>query len=144
MYTCIWFSLTKMADMNNCIFWRFHLRKHVLRSTLLMFSITILVWSHDLFWLTLQVFHPDEIKARMAAGDPELDGFDLVVDCTGSARAAEMAFTWLKRGATYNIFGVYIRKIHMSLEPPSCESQAMLDSLWWESSSVWLSSHRDS
>lgn len=67
--------------------------------------------------LGYKVCHPDEIKSRMDAGRPDVDGFDLIVDCTGSAKAAEMAFDWARRGGLYNIFGCCPKESKMTLRP---------------------------
>ena len=64
-----------------------------------------------------KVYHPDEVKMKMDALNPDIDGFDLIIDATGNAKAAELAFSWLRRGATYNIFGVCPKDAKMSISP---------------------------
>ncbi len=56
--------------------------------------------------LGYEVCHPDTVKERFAEVKPEIDGFDIVVDCTGNPEAIQDAMKWLCQGGKLNIYGV--------------------------------------
>ncbi len=55
--------------------------------------------------LGFRVCDPQEIKKKMSTVEPEVDGFDLIVDATGNAGALQDAFLWLRRQGKINVFG---------------------------------------
>ncbi len=67
--------------------------------------------------LGYEIYHPDEMKTRFDSLESEVDGFDLIVDCSGNEKAVEAAFAWLRRGGMLNVFGCCPKKSKMTIHP---------------------------
>jgi len=58
----------------------------------------------------------DQYEEAQKNGD-EIWGFDVIVDCTGNMKAVEAEFKWLRKGATYVLFGVCGQGVEVHFEP---------------------------
>lgn len=70
--------------------------------------------------LNLKVVLPDYLvnQQREANRNGDYDwGFDVIIDCTGAPKAIEQAFTWLRRGAKFVIFGCCPEDSKVELNP---------------------------
>ena len=67
--------------------------------------------------LDLKVVQPSDFTSRFDGLDLAVDGFDLIIDCSGSPRAIESVFPLLRRGATLSIFGCCPQKSKISIDP---------------------------
>ncbi len=54
-----------------------------------------------------RVMSPGEAADSLPRGkEAELDGVDIVVDCTGNPEALEKAVGWMRRGGVICVFGI--------------------------------------
>jgi len=64
--------------------------------------------------LGLEVFSPDQLLQQFEDGG---DGFDLIIDCSGSPKAIEEAFNMTNSGATLLLFGVCPKESKININP---------------------------
>ena len=70
--------------------------------------------------LGYNIVHPESLEILYKRGITNNDvtwGFDVIIDCTGSAVAIQQAFRWLRRGATFCIFGCCPKTSEIKLNP---------------------------
>ena len=67
--------------------------------------------------LGFTICHPDRIMEKFSSCQAELDGFDVIVDATGSPKALSDALQWLRRGGKLNIFGCCPKDAKMTINP---------------------------
>ena len=67
--------------------------------------------------LGIKVIHPAELANRFAGKDAAVEGYDLVVDCSGSPKAIEAIFPMMRRGAKLCIFGCSPKGTKINIEP---------------------------
>ena len=67
--------------------------------------------------LGYRVCHPRNLTKEFDTSDAEYNGFDVIVDCTGNIQAIEQAFGWLRRGATFNLFGLPATGARLFVDP---------------------------
>eukprot|EP00111_Clytia_hemisphaerica_P009375 TCONS_00027510-protein len=62
---------------------------------------------------------PGDVNREMREAEEhgnEAWGFDLIVDCTGQKEAIETQFKWLRKGATFLLYGVCAQGVNLDLE----------------------------
>ncbi len=67
--------------------------------------------------LGFNVCYPDLLKEKYSKLEPEVHGFDLIVDATGNPEAIQDAFPWIRRGGRLNVFGCCPKKSTMTINP---------------------------
>ena len=55
--------------------------------------------------LGYEICHPDKLKEKFSKVKAEVDGFDIIVDCSGNPDAIQDAFKWLCMGGKINVYG---------------------------------------
>ena len=68
------------------------------------------------FKVALPDYLVNQQREAIRNGDDDW-GFDVIVDCTGVPKAVEQAFTWLRRGAKFIIFGCCPKESKIQLNP---------------------------
>lgn len=69
--------------------------------------------------LGFPVLHPDEIENEKKIAEESGNdcwGFDLIIYCTGDKKAIEAQSKWLRKGATFMLFGVLPKGLNLDLE----------------------------
>jgi len=64
-----------------------------------------------------KVLTPAQVEAEEATKDPEMDGFDVVIECSGFPPAIEKSVGWMSRGSALVIFGCSPRDKPIKLCP---------------------------
>ena len=67
--------------------------------------------------LGFTICHPDQIQEKYRNCNAGLEGFDVIVDATGSPKALEDAFYWLRKGGKLNIFGCCPKDAKLTISP---------------------------
>jgi len=69
--------------------------------------------------LGFSAVHPNTLQEQSEKAKAENDetwGFDVIVDCTGNKKAVESQFQWLRKGATFVLFGVCGKGVDIQIE----------------------------
>ncbi|XP_068239023.1 D-altritol 5-dehydrogenase-like [Palaemon carinicauda] len=67
--------------------------------------------------LGYQVHHPDDVQRKFAGVDTGLEGYDIIVDCTGVPKAIESAFPLLRCGGKFCMFGCCPKVSEITINP---------------------------
>lgn len=73
--------------------------------------------------LGYNICHPDSVKNRFSGCEADTEGFDIIVDATGSTRALSDAIQWLRKGGKLNMLGCWVQDADIACRHHSQRAQ---------------------